>query len=190
MRVKTCIQVDEQGLFYGGQVVYAREVATLESKFTSAMGEVESERWLAKPRPGNERTAKWESNQDDSRHRRDLTPRQGAEDTTLFRPEGRRYSVQQLWNASDKSIPSPDGDMDRPFLLAIEDVFSVTGRGTVATGRSEHGRVRVGDEVELVGLDAQRKTLSLDYKPLLVRLSASLGHRPSAEDTCLKTAPK
>jgi elongation factor Tu len=63
-------------------------------------------------------------------------------------------------DAVDEYIPTPQRDKDKPFLMPIEDVFSITGRGTVATGRVERGTVKVGDEVEIVGLaDRPRKTV-------------------------------
>ena len=65
-----------------------------------------------------------------------------------------------LLDALDSNLPEPERDIDQPFLLAIEDVFTITGRGTVATGRVERGMVKVGDAVELVGLsDKPRKTV-------------------------------
>jgi elongation factor Tu len=67
--------------------------------------------------------------------------------------------VFELMDAVDSYFPEPVRDVDRPFLMPIEDVFSIKGRGTVATGRSERGRVRVGDEVELVGLGETRHTV-------------------------------
>lgn len=54
--------------------------------------------------------------------------------------------------AVDEYIPTPERDNDKPFMMPVEDVFSITGRGTVATGRVERGQVRVGDEVEVVGI--------------------------------------
>jgi elongation factor Tu len=60
--------------------------------------------------------------------------------------------IFELMNAVDEYIPTPEREVDKPFLMAIEDVFSITGRGTVATGRIERGSVNVGDTVELVGL--------------------------------------
>ena len=69
-------------------------------------------------------------------------------------------SIDQLMNAVDTAIPTPDRDIDKPFLMAIEDVFTITGRGTVATGRVERGVVKVGDEVEMVGIHPEtRKTI-------------------------------
>ncbi len=67
--------------------------------------------------------------------------------------------IQELLDAVDSYIPEPVREVDKPFLMAVEDVFSIEGRGTVATGRIERGMVKVGDEVEIVGLsDKPRKT--------------------------------
>ena len=55
-------------------------------------------------------------------------------------------------DAVDEYIPNPTRDTDKPFLMPVEDVFSITGRGTVATGRVERGQVKVGDVVEIIGL--------------------------------------
>jgi elongation factor Tu len=68
-------------------------------------------------------------------------------------------SIYELMDAVDSYIPLPKRESDKPFLLPVEDVFSITGRGTVGTGRVERGRVRVGDEVERVGLKETRKTV-------------------------------
>jgi len=68
-------------------------------------------------------------------------------------------SIIELMNAVDSYIPLPKREIDKPFLLPVEDVFSITGRGTVGTGRVERGRVKVGDEVERVGLKETRKTV-------------------------------
>jgi elongation factor Tu len=68
--------------------------------------------------------------------------------------------VQDLMDAIDSYIPEPKRDIDKPFLMPVEDVFSITGRGTVATGRIERGVVKKGEEVELVGMtDESRKTV-------------------------------
>lgn len=67
--------------------------------------------------------------------------------------------IMELIDAIDSYIPEPKRDVDKPFLMPVEDVFSITGRGTVGTGRIERGIVRVGDEVEVVGLGAKRKTV-------------------------------
>ena len=68
--------------------------------------------------------------------------------------------VLELMKAVDDYIPTPQRDVDKPFLMPVEDVFSITGRGTVATGRVERGTIKVGEEVEIVGLaDESRKTV-------------------------------
>ncbi|SPF38138.1 translation elongation factor EF-Tu [Candidatus Desulfosporosinus infrequens] len=68
--------------------------------------------------------------------------------------------IWKLMDAVDSYIPTPERDTDKPFLMPIEDVFTITGRGTVATGRVDRGRVKVGDEVEIVGLTTtSRKTI-------------------------------
>ncbi|MBR1616954.1 elongation factor Tu, partial [bacterium] len=66
--------------------------------------------------------------------------------------------IWELMDAIDSYFPEPVRDLDKPFLMPVEDVFSITGRGTVATGRVERGVVKVGDEVELVGIGETRKT--------------------------------
>jgi elongation factor Tu len=66
--------------------------------------------------------------------------------------------IYELMDAVDSYIPTPERDIDKPFLMAVEDVFSITGRGTVATGRIERGKVKVGDNVELVGIRNTRNT--------------------------------
>ncbi|AFZ49355.1 elongation factor Tu [Dactylococcopsis salina] len=66
--------------------------------------------------------------------------------------------IYELMDAVDDYIPTPERDVDKPFLMAIEDVFSITGRGTVATGRIERGKVKVGEEVEIVGIGDTRKS--------------------------------
>ncbi len=66
--------------------------------------------------------------------------------------------ILKLMDAVDEYIPTPERDIDKPFLMPIEDVFSISGRGTVVTGRIERGVVKVGDEVEIVGLRPTQKT--------------------------------
>ncbi len=68
-------------------------------------------------------------------------------------------SIMELMNALDEYIPEPVRDTDKPFMMAIEDVFSIKGRGTVATGRIDRGVVKINDEVEIVGIKATRKTV-------------------------------
>ena len=66
--------------------------------------------------------------------------------------------IWELMDAVDAWIPTPERDIDQPFLMPVEDVFSITGRGTVATGRVERGKVKVGQEVEIVGFGETKKT--------------------------------
>jgi elongation factor Tu len=68
-------------------------------------------------------------------------------------------SVFELMDAIDEYIPTPQRDTDKPFLMPVEDVFSITGRGTVGTGRVERGQVKVGDKVERVGIRETRETV-------------------------------
>jgi elongation factor Tu len=69
-------------------------------------------------------------------------------------------NIMELMDAVDTYIPTPERDVDKPFLMPVEDVFSITGRGTVATGRVERGTVKVSDEVEIVGMtDETRKVV-------------------------------
>jgi len=77
----------------------------------------------------------------------------GKEDCPKCKP------IVELLKAIDEYIPEPKRDVDKPFLLSVEDVFSITGRGTVATGRVERGKVKVGDEVEIVGIQETRKSV-------------------------------
>jgi len=77
----------------------------------------------------------------------------GKEDCPKCKP------IIELLKAIDEYIPDPKRDVDKPFLLSVEDVFSITGRGTVATGRAERGKVKVGDDVEIVGIQETRKSV-------------------------------
>ena len=67
--------------------------------------------------------------------------------------------ITELMEACDSFIPEPKRDVDRPFLMPVEDVFSITGRGTVGTGRIERGIINVGDEVDIIGMDADTKSV-------------------------------
>jgi len=78
---------------------------------------------------------------------------ENLEDATKTQP------ILDLMKAVDEYIPMPERAIDKPFLLPIEDVFSITGRGTVGTGRVERGIVKVGEEVEIIGLGTKRKTV-------------------------------
>jgi len=75
-------------------------------------------------------------------------------------PRGQNEWVDKIWeliDAVDSYIPTPAREVDKPFLMAVEDIFTITGRGTVATGRVERGKVKVGEEVEIVGLRPESK---------------------------------
>ncbi len=72
--------------------------------------------------------------------------------------EEKSKCITELLDALDQAIPVPERDIDQPFLMSVEDVFSIKGRGTVATGRIERGRIKVGEEVEIVGLTETQKT--------------------------------
>jgi elongation factor Tu len=74
-------------------------------------------------------------------------------------PEIGEQAILELMKAVDEHIPQPERAKDKPFLMPVEDVFSISGRGTVATGRVERGIVKVGDEIEIVGLKATTKTI-------------------------------
>ena len=67
--------------------------------------------------------------------------------------------IWKLMDVVDDNVPTPQRDVDQPFLMPVEDVFSITGRGTVATGRVERGKVKVGDEVEIIGFGDNRKCI-------------------------------
>ena len=72
--------------------------------------------------------------------------------------EGATGCITELMEACDSFIPEPERDIDKPFLMPVEDVFSITGRGTVGTGRVESGIIKVGDDVEMIGMGETKKT--------------------------------
>ncbi|MBN3523752.1 elongation factor Tu [Paenibacillus apiarius] len=82
----------------------------------------------------------------------------GSAREALQNPEGEwAEKIVELFNQVDEYIPTPERDTDKPFLMPVEDVFSITGRGTVATGRVERGTVKVGDEIEIVGIHEETR---------------------------------
>jgi elongation factor Tu len=84
-----------------------------------------------------------------------------AMNSTSTDPAAEEYkSIWELMDAVDSYIPTPDRPIDKPFLMPIEDVFTISGRGTVVTGRVERGVIKVGEEVEIVGLGETRKTVA------------------------------
>jgi elongation factor Tu len=80
-------------------------------------------------------------------------------DESVTPDDPRLASIYELMDAVDAYIPTPERDTDKPFLMPVEDVFSITGRGTVGTGRIERGIVKVNEEVEIVGFGLQKKTV-------------------------------
>ena len=85
-------------------------------------------------------------------------PGLGAEGAGTATPEWEK-TIDELMEAVDSYIPTPERDIDKPFLMPVEDIFTISGRGTVATGRIERGKVKVGEEVEIVGFGPTRKTV-------------------------------
>ncbi|HEX2786487.1 MAG TPA: elongation factor Tu [Ignavibacteria bacterium] len=88
-----------------------------------------------------------------------LKAMEAALDPNSANDDERFKCIYELMDAVDNYIPEPTREVDKPFLMSVEDVFSITGRGTVATGRIERGQVKVGEEVELIGLGQQKKTV-------------------------------
>jgi len=87
-----------------------------------------------------------------------LKAMEAGADPAATAEDERLKCIYNLMDACDSYIPEPQRDIDKNFLMPVEDVFSITGRGTVATGRIERGKVKVGEEVELIGLGAKKKT--------------------------------
>jgi len=106
----------------------------------------------------------------------DKTPiiRGSATAALAGKPEGQK-SIQELMDAIDSFIPLPPREVDKPFLMCIEDVFNIEGRGTVVTGRVERGELAKMSDVEIVGLRETRKTVATDiemFRKLLDKASA------------------
>jgi elongation factor Tu len=83
----------------------------------------------------------------------------GSASKALAGDAGAQESILQLYEALDTYIPMPLREVDKPFLMPIEDIFSISGRGTVVTGRVERGRVKVGDEIEIIGIRPTQKSI-------------------------------
>jgi elongation factor Tu len=83
-------------------------------------------------------------------------------------------SIEKLMEEMDNYIPDPARDVDKPFLLAVEDIFSIKGRGTVATGRVERGKINAGDEVEIVGIKDTMKTVATSLEMFRKTLDESI----------------
>ena len=89
----------------------------------------------------------------------DLPIVRGSALKALEGDEEAQKSIQELMDACDESIPEPERATDKPFLMPVEDVFTISGRGTVVTGRIERGIIKVGEEIEMVGFGETRKTV-------------------------------
>ena len=90
-------------------------------------------------------------------------------------PTDPRYNcIWELMNAVDTYIPVPERSVDKPFLMPVEDVFSITGRGTVATGRVERGQVKLAEEIELIGLGVHKKTVVTGIEMFRKELDAAI----------------
>ncbi len=90
-------------------------------------------------------------------------------------PSDPRYNcIWELMDAVDSYVPVPERSVDKPFLMPVEDVFSITGRGTVATGRVERGQVKIQEEVELIGLGLHKKTVVTGIEMFRKELDAAM----------------
>ena len=99
----------------------------------------------------------------------------------------------ELMKAVDETIPQPDRPKDKPFLMPVEDVFSISGRGTVVTGRVESGVIKVGEEIEIVGITDTKKSVCTGvemFRKLLDSGEACLLYTsPSPRDATLSRMP-
>jgi elongation factor Tu len=89
------------------------------------------------------------------------------ESENLTREDPAHAALWELMDAVDTFIPTPERDMDKPFLMPVEDVFTITGRGTVVTGRVERGTLKINEQVEIVGLRPTRQTVATDLEQFL-----------------------
>ena len=85
--------------------------------------------------------------------------------------------IDELMEAVDSYVPRPDRAVDLPFLMPIEDIFSISGRGTVVTGRIERGKVKVGEDVEIVGFRETRKSVCTGVEMFKKQLDSGPGGR-------------
>ncbi|MDZ7766799.1 MAG: elongation factor Tu [Melioribacteraceae bacterium] len=99
---------------------------------------------------------------------------EAASDDSVSDEDDRLKCIWELMEAVDDYIPLPDRDVDKPFLMPVEDVFSITGRGTVATGRVERGQVKINEEAELIGLGIHKKTVITGIEMFRKELDSAL----------------
>lgn len=104
-------------------------------------------------------------------------------------PKLGKDAILALMEAVEKSIPTPKRETDKPFLMPVEDTFSISGRGTVVTGRIEQGVLKVGDDLEIVGLVAtQKSTCTGSFTPsVCVRVLICLSTFCCRAKTCKET---
>ena len=98
-----------------------------------------------------------------------------------------KNSIMELMKAVDEHIPQPAREVDKPFLMPVEDVFSISGRGTVATGRVESGVIKTGEEVEIVGIRETKKSVCTGVEMFRKLLDSGVG-RPNIETDTLSLA--
>jgi len=99
---------------------------------------------------------------------------EAATDDSVGDDDERLNSIWELMDAVDSYVPVPERDADKPFIMPVEDVFSITGRGTVATGRVERGQVKIQEEVELIGLGMHKKTVVTGIEMFRKELDAAM----------------
>jgi elongation factor Tu len=99
---------------------------------------------------------------------------EAAADTSTKTDDPRLDCIWELMDAVDSYIPLPKRDTDKPFLMPVEDVFSITGRGTVATGRVERGQIKLGEEIELIGFGVHKKTTVTGIEMFRKELDAAI----------------
>ncbi len=99
---------------------------------------------------------------------------EASADDSVKVDDERLNSIMDLMNAVDEYVPIPERDVDKPFIMPVEDVFSITGRGTVATGRVERGQVKLSEEVELIGLGMHKKTVITGIEMFRKELDSAL----------------
>ena len=85
-------------------------------------------------------------------------------------PKLGKDAIMELMKAVDETIPQPDRPKDKPFLMPVEDVFSISGRGTVVTGRVESGVIKVGEEIEIVGITDTKKSVCTGVELSLIHI--------------------
>jgi elongation factor Tu len=99
---------------------------------------------------------------------------EAATDDSVSVDDPKLKSIWELMDAVDDYVPLPERDVDKPFIMPVEDVFSITGRGTVATGRVERGQVKLNEEVELIGLGMHKKTVVTGIEMFRKELDSAL----------------